>query len=133
MSRPLCGGLRHSSPQQLFAAVAEQVARVINVPLVWLVRYQDNASEAELIGGWGESGDPLAIGTRWQLADSTGVLASVWQSQRPARFDDYADAPGQVAAVVRQAGMHSAVASPITVEGCLWGAIAVLSPGHEPL
>ena len=29
--------------------------------------------------------------------------------------------------------MRSAVASPITVEGRLWGAIAVLSPRREPL
>jgi PAS domain S-box-containing protein len=123
---------RESSPQQLFARVAEQVARIIDVPLVRLVRYESNGSAAELIGGWGESVDPLAPGTRWQL-DGPGVLASVWQSGRPARRDDYTDVPGQAAAVVRQAGMRSAVASPITVEGRLWGAIAVFSPRGEPL
>jgi PAS domain S-box-containing protein len=123
---------RASSPQQVFAVVAEQVARIINVPLVRLVRYESDGSQAELIGGWGESVDPLAIGTRWQL-DGPGVLAFVWQSGRPARLDDYTDVLGQPAAVVRQAGMRSAVASPITVEGRLWGAMAVLSPRHEPL
>ena len=35
--------------------------------------------------------------------------------------------------MVRQAWMRSAVASPITVEGRLWGAIAVFSPRLEPL
>jgi PAS domain S-box-containing protein len=123
---------RESSPQQLFAAVAEQVARIINVPLVRLVRYESDGSLAELVGGWGESVDPLAIGARWQL-DGPGVLASVWQSGRSARLDDYTDVRGQAAAVVRQAGMRSAVASPITVEDRLWGAIAVLSPRHKPL
>ena len=97
-----------------------------------LVRYESDGSAAELIGGWGESVDPLALGTRWQL-DGPGVLASVWRSGLPARFDDYTDLPGEAAAVVRQAGMRSAVASPITVEGRLWGAIAVLSPRREPL
>jgi PAS domain S-box-containing protein len=121
-----------SSPQQVFAAVAEQVARIVNVPLVRVVRYEDNGSKAELIGGWGESVDPIAIGTRWHL-DGPGVIASVWQSGRPARFDDYIGVPGQAAAVVRQAGMRSALASPITVEGRLWGAIAVFSPVREPL
>ena len=58
---------RESSPQQLFAVVAEQVARIIDVPLVRLVRYESDGSAVELIGGWGESVDPLAIGTRWQL------------------------------------------------------------------
>ena len=123
---------RESSPQQLFASVAEQVGQIIDVPLVRLVRYESDGSAVELIGGWGESVDPLATGTRWQL-DGPGVLASVWQSGRPARLDDYADVPGQAAVVVRQAGMRSAVASPITVEGRLWGAIAVLSPRREPL
>src|SRR5262249_34508364 len=75
---------REPSPQQLFALVAEQVARVIDVPLVRLIRYESDGSAAELIGGWGESVDPLALGTRWQL-DGPGVLASVWQSGRPAR------------------------------------------------
>jgi PAS domain S-box-containing protein len=123
---------RESSPQQLFALVAEQVARIIDVPLVRLVRYESDGSAAELIGGWGESVDPLALGTRWQL-DGPGVLAAVWRSRLPARLDDYTDVPGQAAVVVRQAGMRSAVASPITVEGRLWGAIAVLSPRREPL
>ena len=123
---------RESSPQQLFASVAEEVARIIDVPLVRLVRYELDGSSAELIGGWGERVDPLAPGARWQL-DGPGVLASVWQSGGPARLDDYTDVRGQAAAVVRQAGMRSAVASPITVEGRLWGAIAVLSPRREPL
>jgi PAS domain S-box-containing protein len=121
-----------ASPQQVFAAVAEQVARIVNVPLVRVVRYEDNGSKAELIGGWGESVDPIAIGERWDL-DGPGVIASVWESRRPARFDNYTGVPGQAAAVVRQAGMRSALASPITVEGRLWGAIAVFSPVREPL
>jgi PAS domain S-box-containing protein len=123
---------RESSPQQLFAIVAEQVGRLIAVPLVRLVRYESDGSAVELIGGWGESMDPLALGTRWQL-DGPGVLASVWRSGRSARLDDYTDVPGQPAVAVRQAGMRSAVASPIIVEGRLWGAIAVLSSRREPL
>jgi PAS domain S-box-containing protein len=123
---------RESSSQQLFALVAEQVARIIGVPLVRVVRYEPDGSAAELIGGWGESVDPLAVGTRWQL-DGPGVLASVWRSSLPARLDDYTDQGGAAAAVVRQAGMRSAVASPIVVEGRLWGAIAVLSPSREGL
>jgi signal transduction histidine kinase len=76
--------------------------------------------------------DPLAIGARWPL-DGPGVLAAVWQSGRAARLDDYEGVPGQAAAVVRQAGMRSAVACPIAVEGRLWGAMAVLSSRQEPL
>ena len=124
---------RESSPQELFALVAEQVARIIDVPLVRLVRYEPDGSGVQLVGGWGESEDPLTIGTSWRLDDGIGVLASVWRSGRPSRVDDYTDLPGEAATVVRQAGMLSAVASPITVEARLWGAIAVLSPRYAAL
>ena len=70
---------RQSSPRELFAVVAEQVARIFSVPLVRLVRYESDGSGAELIGGWGESVDPLAVGTRWPL-ESPGVLTSVWKA-----------------------------------------------------
>ena len=124
--------VREAAPQLLFAIVAEEVARIVNVPLVRLVRYEPDGSAVDLVGGWGESVDPIAIGTRW-LLDGPGVIASVWQSGRSARLDDYTDVPGQAAAVVRQARMRSAVASPIVVGGRLWGAITVLSPRREPL
>lgn len=121
-----------SSPQDLFTAVAEQVARIVDVPLVRLLRFEPDGSAVELIGGWGESVDPLATGTRWPL-EETVALASIWRSGEPARLDDYPRGQGQAAAVVQQAGMRSVVACPISVEGHLWGAIAVLSPRSEPL
>jgi signal transduction histidine kinase len=123
---------RESSPERLFAVVAEQVARIVNVPLVRLIRYERDGSSVELVGGWGENVDRLGIGTRWPL-DGSGVIASVWQSGRPARLDDYTGIPGEAAEAVRQAGMLSSVASPIIVERRLWGAMAVLSPGPDPL
>lgn len=123
---------RESSPGRLFAVVAEEVARIVDVPLVRLVRYDADGSGVRLVGGWSERVDPIAVGARWPL-DGPGVLASVWRSGRSARLDDYTDVPGQAAAVVREAGMRSAVASPVVVEGRLWGAITVLSPRPEPL
>jgi signal transduction histidine kinase len=121
-----------SSPRQLFAAVAEQVAGIIDVPLVGLVRFEPDGPAVELVGGWSENVDALATGTRW-LLDGPDVLTAVWESGRSARFDDYTNVPGEAAAAVRKVGMRSAVASPITVEGRRWGAIAVFSPWQEPL
>ena len=123
---------RGSSPQQLFAIVAEQAGRIMSVPLVRLVRYEPDRPGVELVGGWGESVDPLAIGSHW-LLDGPGVIASVRQTGHPARVEDYSQLPGEPAEVVRQAGMRSAVASPISVGGRLWGAMVVLSPRSEPL
>ena len=121
-----------AAPQLLFEVVSEEVARIVNVPLVRLLRYEPDGAGVELIGGWGESVDPIAVGRRWRL-DGPGLLATVWETGRSARRDDYTDTPGEAAVVIQQAGMRSAVASPIIVEGRLWGAISVFSRRLEPL
>src|SRR6476661_3150511 len=121
---------RESSPDQLFAAVAEQVARVFDVPHVRLIRYDPEGSL--VVAGFSEGHrEPFPIGSRWAL-DSPGVTTTVRQTGRPARIEDYAHMSGEIAAVVRGAGMRSTVASPIVVERRLWGAVVVLSPRTEP-
>jgi signal transduction histidine kinase len=123
---------RESSPDQLFAAVAEQVASVFDVPHVRLVRYEPDGSV--VVGGCSEDDvldEPFPIGSRWSL-ESPGVVATVRQTGRPARVEDYAHMTGEIAAVVRGAGMHSTVASPIVVERRLWGAMVLLSARREP-
>jgi signal transduction histidine kinase len=121
---------RESSPDQLFAVVAEQVARIFDVPHVRLVRYEPDGSV--VVGGFSEGDhEPFPIGSRWPL-DSPGVTATVRQTGRPARVEDYAHMTGEIAAVVRGAGMRSTVASPIVVERRLWGAMVALSPRREP-
>ena len=120
-----------SSPERLVAVVAEQVARVFDVPLVRLIRYEPTA--AVVVGGFSESDDePFPIGSRWQL-DTPGLLATIRHTGRAARVEDYAQAPGDGAGAVRAAGMRSAVGSPIVVGGRVWGAIVLLSPRSASL
>ena len=120
-----------SSPDRLVAVVAEQVARVFDVPLVRLIRYEPTA--AVVVGGFSESDDePFPIGSRWQL-DTPGLLATIRHTGRAARVEDYAQAPGDGAGAVRAAGMRSAVGSPIVVGGRVWGAIVLLSPRRASL
>jgi signal transduction histidine kinase len=122
---------RESSPDQLFAVVTKQVAVIFDVPHVRLVRYEADGSV--VVGGFSEDDDePFPLGSRWPL-DSPGVIAAVRQTGRPARVEDYAHMPGEIAAVVRGAGMRSAVASPIVVARRLWGAMVVLCQRNEPL
>jgi len=122
---------RESPPDHLFAVVTRQSAKVLGVPHVRLVRYEPDGSI--VVGGFSADDDePFPIGSRWPL-DSPGVTTIVRQTGRPARVEDYAHMPGEIAAVVRGAGMHSAVASPIVVAGRLWGAMVVLSPRRELL
>jgi signal transduction histidine kinase len=121
---------RESAPDELFAAVVEQVARVFAVPHVRLVRYELEGSV--IVGGFSEEDRELfPMGSRWPL-DTPGVMATVRQTGRPARVEDYAHVTGKVAALARAAGLRSAVASPIVVERRLWGAMVVFSLRPEP-
>jgi signal transduction histidine kinase len=122
---------RESSPEEIFAAVAEEVGRIVNVPNVVLVRYDVDGSAIHVVGGWSEKAFPIAIGSR-HLLDGPSHIASVWQTGRPARQDDFAGVPGQICAVTREAGLRSAIASPILVEGRLWGAMGIGSPSRLP-
>ena len=120
-----------SSPERLVAVVVEQLARVFDVPLVRLVRYEPTA--AVVVGGFSESDDePFPIGSRWPL-DPPGLLATIRHTGRAARVEDYADAPGHSAGAARAAGMRSAVGSPIVVGGRMWGAMVLLSPRSTSL
>ena len=120
-----------SSPERLVAVVAEQVARVFDVPLVRLIRYEP--TDAVVVGGFSESDDePFATGSRWQL-DTPGLLATIRHTGRSARVEDYGQAPGDGAGAVRAAGMRSAVGSPIVAAGRVWGAIVLLSPRSASL
>jgi signal transduction histidine kinase len=122
---------REPSPEQLFAVATEQVARILDVPHVRLVRCEPDGSV--VVGGFSECDHgPFPVGSRLPL-DSAGVIAAVRQTGRAARVDDYAHVSGEIAAVARRAGMRSAVATPIVVERRLWGAMVVLTPRHEPL
>jgi PAS domain S-box-containing protein len=115
-----------ASSDRLVAVVAEEVARVFDVPLVRLIRYEPSGSV--VIGGFSEGDDePFSIGSRWPL-DTPGLVTTIRQTGRAAGVEDYAQRPGDGAAVVRAAGMRSAIGSPIVVEGGVWGAIVLLSP-----
>jgi signal transduction histidine kinase len=58
----------------------------------------------------------------------------VFETRRPARIDRYAEASsGPLGFGVREAGIRSSVATPIMVEGRLWGVIAAGSTRERPL
>jgi signal transduction histidine kinase len=61
------------------------------------------------------------------------VSTLVFETGQPARLDDYGDDASLEAAAWVAEGLHSAVGVPISVEGRLWGVVAVASPAGEPL
>ncbi len=120
-----------AAPGSLFAVVAEQVAHVLDVPLVSIVRYEDEGTATER-ASVSPQGTMFSVGTRWSL-QGTNVVAQVAASGGPARIDDYSGLTGPIAEAVRGVGIRSTVASPILVAGRLWGAMVVSSTEPEPL
>src|SRR5256885_13814811 len=69
-----------ASSERLVAVVAEEIARVFDVPLVRLIRYEP--SGAVVIGGFRESDDePFSIGSRWPL-ETPGLVTPNRQTGR---------------------------------------------------
>ncbi|MEN3279232.1 MAG: hypothetical protein V7607_372 [Solirubrobacteraceae bacterium] len=120
-----------ASPDDVFAVVAEQVARVLDVPTVSIVRYEADGTATER-ASFSERGQLFVVGTRWSL-DGTNVVAIVRDGGRPARIDDYAGLEGTIAETVRRAGIRSTVGVPIVVADELWGAMVASSTAPEPL
>src|SRR5262249_7676229 len=70
--------------------------------------------------------------TRFPL-DGENVIVEVFRTGRAARADDWAGAGGAVAAMASVLGVRSAVATPVVVEGRLWGTMIAATSQSEPL
>jgi signal transduction histidine kinase len=117
--------------QDLFAVVAEEVARVVNVPIVSVIRYESDRTVTEC-AGYPTDGPLPPVGDRWRIEDSN-ILRSVRATCEPARVDDYSQLEGANAAEIRRSGIRSAVGVPIVVAGQVWGAMVGCTVEQEPL
>jgi amino acid transporter/GAF domain-containing protein len=117
--------------ESLYAVVAEQVGKVLRVPLVSILRYEPDGTANER-AAFSRVEGRLPSGTRWPL-EGTNVVAEVLRSGLPARIDDYDGLTGEIAEAVRSVGIRSTVGIPIVVAGRLWGAMVVSSTDPDPL
>jgi signal transduction histidine kinase len=124
---------RAAPPEQVFAAVADEVVRVLDSDFSFLSRYSADGA-ATIVGAWNRTGTAPArpVGARMAFG-GRNLHALVFQTGRPARMDDYADAWGEAADVARSASIRSAIGAPISVAGRLWGVMCVGSTKEEPL
>ncbi|MDX6410625.1 MAG: hypothetical protein QOE91_141, partial [Gaiellaceae bacterium] len=120
---------RTAPPEQVFAAVAEEVAGLFALPRIEMVRYGPDGS-GNVIGASGDH--PFPVGSTWML-DGPSIMESVFRTGRPARIDDYAELPGTIANIARAAGFTSAIGAPIVVDGATWGSIIAISTSGEPI
>ena len=108
-------------PEEVFATVAEEVGRLLPVDSVSIVSYQP-VGMLTYFGVWGTGTEHFPLGSRWLLAGHK-LATLVFETGRPARNDRYADLAGPIVAPMREMGLRSGVATPIIVEGRLWGVI----------
>jgi signal transduction histidine kinase len=118
-------------PEEVFAAVAEEVGRLLPAGYAHLARYEPDRT-LTTVAAWGAATVGFPVGSR-RILEGNNLGTLVLETGRPARIDRYADASGPVGAAARAAGLRSAVATPIIVEGRLWGLIAAGSILEQPL
>lgn len=122
---------RGAPPDVLFAAVSEEVGGLLGTDGTQMIRYDPN-DEVTYVAGWSKGGGHIPVGTRSSL-EGENVAGLVFHTGRPARIDDYANATGPIAALVREHDLRSVVGGPIVVDDKLWGAIMAFSRLPEPL
>ena len=122
---------RAASPADVFAAVAEEAGRILEVGFTFLSRY-DSDDSATIVASWSSTGAAFPVGTRVTLR-GRNVHTLVLQTGRAARVEDYAGASGPAADLARQFALRGSVGVPISVEGRMWGVMFVASTGDEPL
>src|SRR5829696_1378587 len=88
-------------PEEVFAVVAEEAGRLLGARSSATVRFDEEA--ATVVGRWnrGEDGG-FEVGTLVPYTDPGGPTARL--AREGGRIDDYADVPGEAAAMMRAAG-----------------------------
>jgi len=119
---------RGIEPVEIFLAVAGEVRRLLDADNAGIGRFEPDGTAVVVISSVGDSLATLPAGTRVELRDYLPP-AVVWRTGRAARFDEdqWSSVPDPVADGLRKLGIRSVVASPIVVEGRLWGVVTVLT------
>jgi signal transduction histidine kinase len=124
---------RGIAPEEVFQAVAAEVGVVFGSDTGAIVRFEDDQTVTVLGAATGPLTAPHEVGTRVTL-DPGSAVDVVRETGRSARFDTNDPGAPDMPSLVQALGIRSAVASPIVVQGELWGAITTASlDGPLPL
>ncbi|WSG48092.1 PTS transporter subunit EIIC [Dactylosporangium sp. NBC_01737] len=105
----------------VFNAVAKELGQLVGADTANIIRYETDGT-ATAVAAWSRSGTAIPVGTNMPL-EGRNVAALVLRSGRSTRIDNFADAHGALAALIREHGIRSTVGAPIYVEGRLWGLV----------
>jgi PAS domain S-box-containing protein len=120
-----------ASPEQVFMAVSEEAARVLEVNASAVFRYEGDDT-ATVVGRHDrDSVGAFQLGERTFVEESS-TIGRVLYSHVPERIDDYTDLEGEIPQLMIRIGYQSTVAAPIIVAGIIWGAVAIASADPLP-
>jgi signal transduction histidine kinase len=122
---------RAATPEEVFAAVAEEAGRLLGAHHAWMTRYEPDGA-ARLVATWSSNGAAVPTETRLRPG-GRNVYTLVFRTGRPARIDGSTDTSGPDCEVATELGVRAAVGVPVSVGGRLWGAMVVSSTQEEPL
>jgi signal transduction histidine kinase len=122
---------RGTPSEQVFAAVTEEVGRLLPVDTTNMCRYEPG-NTMMFVATWARGDEGFHLGSRWPLG-GRNLATLVFETGRSVRIDDYADASGPLSVTALDTGIRSAVASPIVVEGRLWGMMGAGSSSEQTL
>jgi signal transduction histidine kinase len=122
---------RGAPPEELFAAVTEEVGRLLQAGQTTMIRYQSDGT-ATIVAAWSRSGDTAGLAAPERLGGNNRITI-VWQTGDLTLIGSYAAAASAAGMVAREVGFRSAVGAPIIVQGCLWGVMIAGSVDEQPL
>jgi len=118
-------------PDELFAAVAEEVAQLLPVEFVAMGRYESDGTMTA-VSTSGRLGDRIPVGSRWPLGGEN-VSTLVFETARSGRIDSSANASGAIGVTAQERGLGSSVGTPIIVDGRLWGVMTAAGSPDQSL
>jgi signal transduction histidine kinase len=124
---------RNVAADEIFTAVAAEIRPLLGADNSALARFEPDRT-ATIVAGAGQwIGELTPLGMSVDLDDSLAIT-TVFHTGGSARVDghDYSKASGPITGYLHRVGNRSVVASPIIVDGSLWGSL-VVSTKREPL
>jgi signal transduction histidine kinase len=117
-------------PPEVFEAVSAEVAALLPADASALTRFEEDGMVTAL-SGWTTEGGYRYVGRRYQVEGTVSGL--IFGTGRPGRVEYRAEGKGEAVAAAHEMGWRSSVGAPITVDGRLWGTLAVISKSESPL
>jgi signal transduction histidine kinase len=117
-------------PDEIFAAVVAETRELLGADAARLMRYEADGT-ATIVAAC-DPGMEIPVGTRLTLAGDS-LTSMLRHTGRPTRMQTAQGAPGSIAALLREQGVHSSVGAPVVVEGRIWGVMAAAWRREQPI